>query len=204
MRKIIQKHIKENIKEYIIFALIFIIGLFVGTMVLNNSDEAQKLEISDYLTNFTTQLKEQNSINYSKMIFELITKNIKLLMFMTFLSVSIIGIPALYFNVGYKGFNIGYTIAALSATFGFSKGLIFSLSLLLLSKMIEIPTIFFLSISGIKMYKNIIKDRSRENIKYAVTRYVINIVIAFILLVFSALIETYLSSNLSLIIIKYL
>ena len=138
------------------------------------------------------------------MIFELITKNIKLLMFMTFLSVSIIGIPALYFNVGYKGFNIGYTIAALSATFGFSKGLIFSLSLLLLSKMIEIPTIFFLSISGIKMYKNIIKDRSKENIKYAVTRYIINIVIAFILLVFSALIETYLSSNLSLIIIKYL
>ena len=204
MRKIIQRHIKENIKEYIIFALIFIIGLFVGTMVLNNSDDAQKLEISDYLTNFTTQLKEQNSINYSKMIFELITKNIKLLMFMTFLSVSIIGIPALYFNVGYKGFNIGYTIAALSATFGFSKGLIFSLSLLLLSKMIEIPTIFFLSISGIKMYKNIIKDRSKENIKYAVTRYVINIVIAFILLVFSALIETYLSSNLSLIIIKYL
>ncbi len=204
MRKIIQRHIKENIKEYIIFALIFIIGLFVGTMVLNNSDDAQKLEISDYLTNFTTQLKEQNSINYSKMIFELITKNIKLLMFMTFLSVSIIGIPALYFNVGYKGFNIGYTIAALSATFGFSKGLIFSLSLLLLSKMIEIPTIFFLSISGIKMYKNIIKDRSKENIKYAVTRYIINIVIAFILLVFSALIETYLSSNLSLIIIKYL
>ena len=95
MRKIIQRHIKENIKEYIIFALIFIIGLFVGTMVLNNSDDAQKLEISDYLTNFTTQLKEQNSINYSKMIFELITKNIKLLMFMTFLSVSIIGIPAL-------------------------------------------------------------------------------------------------------------
>ena len=204
MRKIIQRHIKENIKEYIIFALIFIIGLFVGTMVLNNSNEAQRLEISNYLTNFTTQLKEQNSINYSKMIFELITKNIKLLMFMTFLSVSIIGIPALYFNVGYKGFNIGYTIAALSATFGFSKGLIFSLSLLLLSKMIEIPTIFFLSISGIKMYKNIIKDRSKENIKYAVTRYVINIVIAFILLVFSALIETYLSSNLSLIIIKYL
>ena len=194
MIKMIQKHIKENIKEYIIF----------GTMVLNNSDEAQKLEISEYLTDFSTQLKEQNNINYSKMILELITKNIKLLFLMIFLSVSIIGIPVLYFNVGYKGFNIGYTISALNATFGFSKGLIFSLSLLLLSKMIEIPAIFFLSISSVKMYKNIIKDRSRENIKYAVTRYIIQIIIALILLIISAFVETYISSNLFLIILKYL
>ena len=202
MRKTIERHIKENIKEYIIFALIFIIGLFVGTMVLNNSSDAQKLEISEYLTNFSTQLKEQNNINYSKMVFELILKNIKLIVLMTFLSVSIIGIPALYFNVGYKGFNIGYTIAALNATFGFTKGLIFSLSLLLLSKMIEIPTIFFLSISGIKMYKTIIKDRSKENIKYAVTRFIINLIVAFVLLLISALVETYISSNLFLLIVK--
>ena len=195
MRKIIQKHIKENIKEYIIFALIFIIGLFIGTMVLNNSDNAQKAEISDYLTNFSSNLKEQNNINYTKMFFGLIAKDIKLL-------ISIIGIPALYFNVGYKGFNIGYTISALNATFGFTKGLTYSLSLLFLSKMIEIPTIFFLSISGIKMYKTIIKDRSRENIKYAIMRFIINLVIALALLVISALIETYLSSNLFLIIVK--
>ena len=203
MRKVIQKHIRENIKEYFIFALIFIIGLFIGTMLLNNSNENQKIQISDYLNNFIAQVKQQNNIDYSSMIFELIKDNIKLTLLITFLGISIIGIPALYFIVVYKGFSVGYTISAITATFGLGKGIVFSLSLMLLSKLIEIPTIFFLLISAIKMYKTIIQDRSKENIKYAVSKYIICLLIAFTLLTLSALIETYLSSNLFLIIIKY-
>ncbi len=204
MRKAIEKHIKENIKEYIIFALIFIIGLFIGTMVLNNSNEAQRTEIAEYYNNFSNSLKDGNSINYSGMVFELIKKDIKLVFLMMFLSVSIIGIPALYFIVGYKGFGIGYTISSVTATFGLGKGILFSSSLMLLSKLIEIPTIFFLAISGIKMYKTIIQDRSKENIKISIRRYIVELAIALILLVIASFIETYISSNLFLIFVKYL
>lgn len=203
MRKAIQKHIKENIKEYIIFALILIIGLFIGTMVLNNSNESQMTEVSEYLNGFNNTLKENNKIDYFKMFLSIIKKDIKLATLMTFLSVSIIGIPALYFIIGYKGFNIGYTISAINAVFGLGKGILFSTSLMMLSKIVEIPALFFLAISGIKMYKSVIKDHSKENIRNAVTRYLINLIIAIILLIISALIETYLSTNLFLIIVKY-
>ena len=203
MRKAIEKHIKENIKEYFILALIFIIGLFIGTMVLNNSNENQSTQIAEYLNNFNQNLQQGRSINYLSMLFEILKKDIKLVLLMTFLSVSVIGIPALYFIVGYKGFNIGYTIAAITATFGFGKGLLFSTSLMLLNKIIEIPAILFLAISGIKMYKTIIKNRSKENIKGAITRFAINILISLILFGISALAETYLSSNLFLIFVKY-
>ena len=203
MRKVIEKHIKENFKEYLILALILIIGIFIGTMVLNNSNTAQNTEITEYLTNFNTKLKSGNKINYLEVLFETLKKDIRLTALMTFLSVSIIGIPALYFIVGYKGFKIGYTISAIIATFGFGKGLLFSTSLMLLNKAIEIPAILFLTISGIKMYKAIIKDRSKENIKISITKYAISILISLILFLIAALIETYISSNLFLIFVKY-
>ncbi len=53
------------------------------------------------------------------------------------------------------------------------------------------------------MYKTIIKDRSKENIKYAITKYAINMLISTIMLVVAAFIETYLSTNLYLSIAKY-
>ena len=203
MRKAIEKHIKENIKEYFILALIFIIGLFIGTMVLNNSNETQSTQIAEYLNNFNEKLKQGTTINYLSMLFEILKKDIKLVLLMAFLSVSVIGIPALYFIVGYKGFNIGYTISAITATFGFGKGLLFSTSLMLLNKIVEIPAILFLAISGIKMYKTIIKDRSKENIRVAITKFAMNILISLIIFSISALVETYLSSNLFLIFVKY-
>lgn len=204
MRKKIENHIKENIKEYIIFALILIIGLFIGTMVLNNSNELQRQEISEYLNDFNTQVKEGSRVNYSSMLFEIIKNDIKLIFLITFFSVSIVGVPALYIIIGYKGFSLGYTISAITATFGIGKGILFSISLMLFSKIVEIPAIFYLALSGIKMFKTIIKDRSKDNIKYAVTRYMGNLIIAIILFLLSAFLETYLSTNLFINISKYL
>ena len=203
MRKAIEKHIKENIKEYFIFALILIIGLFIGTLILNNSGTAQREEISNFLNGFNTQIKDGSRVEYTSMLFEILKKDILQVALITFLSVSIIGVPAIYLIIGYKGFSLGYTISAISVTFGAGKGLLFCLSLMFLSKIIEIPAIFFISISGIKMYKTIIKDKSRENIKYAVRKYISNLLIALIMFVISALVETYISSNLFLSIIKY-
>ena len=204
MRKKIENHIKENIKEYLIFALILIIGIFIGTMVLNNSNEMQRQEISGYLNDFTSQIKEGSRVSYSNMLFEIIKNDVKLVFLITFLSVSIVGVPALYIIIGYKGFSLGYTIAAISATFGTGKGLLFSISLMLFNKIIEIPAIFYLALNGIKMFKAIIKDRSKENIKYAVVKYAGNLIIAIIMLLISAFLETYLSTNLFINILKYL
>ncbi len=204
MRKKLEKHIKENIREYLIFAIILIIGIFLGTAFLNNSNETQVNEISEYINNFTSQIKDGKAIDYSKLIFEILIKDAKLILLIAFLSVSIIGVPALYLIIGYKGFCIGYTISAISTTLGIGKGLLFSISLSFFNKIIEIPTIFYLILSGIKMYKTIIKDRSKENIKYAITRYFLSILISIALLFISAFIETYLSSNLFLTIIKFI
>lgn len=204
MIKIVENHIKENIKEYTILLLIFIIGLIIGTITLNNSGETQSSEISEYLNSFTAKVQEGSKIDYSYMIVSIMKKNISIVVIMTLLGVSIIGMPALYLFIGYKGFCVGYTISSAIAVLGTFKGLLLTLSLMFLSKIIELPALFLIAVSSLKMLKSIIKDKRKENIKYEGIRFIMQILISLILLTFSALIETYLSSNLFINIAKFL
>lgn len=204
MIKIIEKHIKENIKEYIILLLVFIIGLFIGCMILNNSNDVEKCEISEYINNFTSKVQEGSKPDYGEMFLKIIKKNLILVIVMSFLGVSIIGIPGLYMIIAYKGFSFGYTISAVLAVLGTYKGMLFASTLMLFSKIIELPAILLLAISGIRMLKAIIKDKRIENVRYEGIKFAIRIFTSLVLLTVSSLIETYLSSNLFISIAKYL
>lgn len=200
----IKTHIVNNIKEYTILILIFIIGLTVGSLVLNNSEDSQREEISAYFTDFTESVKSGKKVDYHKMISSIMKKNIILIVIMTFLGVSIIGSPGLYIIILHKGFSIGYTISGAIAVMGTTKGLTLTLASMFLSKMIELPAIFFLAVSGINSFKSIMQDRRKENIKDKIIKFAIEILIVIALLTVSALLETYLSSNLLISIAKYL
>ena len=52
LKEIIKKHILNNKKEYIIVTLLFIIGIFLGVLFVNNINESQETEVTDYLNNF--------------------------------------------------------------------------------------------------------------------------------------------------------
>ena len=45
----IMEFIKNNIKEYLVIIIIFIIGVFLGVLFINNSEESQISEIKSYL-----------------------------------------------------------------------------------------------------------------------------------------------------------
>ena len=121
---------------------------------------------------------------------------------MAFLSISIIGILGTYIFIGYKGFCIGYSISAVIMTLGIGKGMLFTLSIMLVSKIIEIPALLMLAVAGMKMYKSIVHDR--ENFKQEIVKYLIYVGVAIFLLAISVLLETYLSSNLYISISKYI
>ena len=62
-KELILNNIIINKRKYILLLLIFIIGIVLGVFFINNSDDTQKKEINDYITNFITTLKENNSID---------------------------------------------------------------------------------------------------------------------------------------------
>lgn len=72
----IYQHIKNNNKEYIIVALIFIIGIFLGVMFINNTQENQMEEITTYLNNFIEKLKNIENLENVKMLRQSILENI--------------------------------------------------------------------------------------------------------------------------------
>lgn len=82
--------------------------------------------------------------------------------------------------------------------------MIFIITSLLFQNILFIPCIIVLAVSGMKLYKSIIKDKRRENIKIEITRHTIFCGIILLMLEVSAFIEVYISTNLLQICAKYL
>ena len=51
--EVILKNLQENKKIYILLLIFLLIGIVLGVFFINNSDEAQKNEVSEYINNFT-------------------------------------------------------------------------------------------------------------------------------------------------------
>ena len=90
-KNVIMQHINLNLKDYLILSIIFVIGVMFGVVVINNSNEQSKNEISGYINSFIETIKEEK--------YE-------------------VGIPLIYIITSYKGFCIGYTISAIIASLG--------------------------------------------------------------------------------------
>ena len=55
--EVILKNLKK-IKKIYILLIFLLIGIVLGVFFINNSDEAQKNEVSEYINNFVTTLKK--------------------------------------------------------------------------------------------------------------------------------------------------
>lgn len=123
-----------------------------------------------------------------------IKQNIFIVLLIWFLGCTIIGGVFIYVAILYKGFSIGYTIAAIIAVLGVKCGSIFSISSLLLQNIIFLPAIFLIAENGIKLYKGIYTKCI--NLKEEVIRHTVIMLITIMLSILSSIIEVYFSTNL--------
>ena len=193
----------ENIKAYTFIAIIFIIGIILAIVFINNLDESQRNEISTYITTFTNSLKDGYTIDKGALLTSSIWKNVILCIIMWFTGSTVIGIPLVLGIVAYRGFCLGYTIISLTFTYGTWNGTIFFLTSMLLQNLILIPCILSLAVSGLKLYKSIVKDRRRENVKIEILRHTVFSIIMMIILVIASIIEIFMSTNILKMVIKY-
>ena len=201
--EIIKEHVANNKKEYILVALLFVTGIFLGVLFVNNVKEAQREEITTYFNNFIEKMKNVESLNLIELLKTSLGQNIVLAIVLWFFGTTVIGIPAVFGIIVYRGFCLGYTIAVCITIMGLPKGLWFVLILLLLQNILFIPAILALAVSGFKLYKSIIKDRNRENIKIEIVRHTVFSFIMLLVLVISSVIEIFLSTNIVKELAKY-
>ena len=133
-------------------------------------------------------IKENKSINSVNLLKKTLVNNITLVILLWFVSSTIIGTPIVYAIILFRGFCLGYTISSIIATVGTIKGVFFSIFGILLQNILFIPGIFILAVSGIKLYKSIMKDRRKENIKLEIIKFTLIALFISLVLIISAII----------------
>ena len=201
--KIIKEHVINNKKEYAIVFLIFVVGIFRGVFFINNIQEEPKTEIINYLNQFVEKFKGLEKINSIELLKNSIMQNVILAITIWFFGTTVIGIPIVFGIIIYRGFCLGYTISLCITIMGLGKGISFVLVTLLLQNILLIPAILALAVSGIKLYKSIVKDKRKENIKLEILRHTVFSIIMLIVLLIASVVEIFMSTNLLKLVIKY-
>lgn len=197
--EVVYKHVKVNAKDYLILSIIFIIGVMIGVVIINNSDENSKTELNGYINSFVNTIKNEGlEIDRVQLTKETILKNLKLLILIWIAGTTIIGIPIIYLITIYKGVSIGYTVSAIMLTLGNWKGFLFSISALFLQNIIIIPIILMLNVSSLKLYRVLIKKDRTVSIKHELIRHTALCVVLIIPIILAAIISGFVSSNLIL------
>ncbi|MCI9246764.1 MAG: stage II sporulation protein M [Clostridia bacterium] len=200
---VLVQHIKDNLKSYLLVAMILLIGIVLGVLFVNNLQEQQSQEVQSYVDEFVISLQNGTSIDTGKLLRNSIKNNLILVLVMWFAGSTVIGIPIVLGVIWYRGFCLGYTISALIAILGVGKGSLFFATAILLQNLIIIPCMLALAVSGIRLYKSIVKDKRKENIKGKIMKHTMFSVMMLIFLMIASFLETYLSSNLFMLCIQF-
>lgn len=203
IKTLVQTYLLENSKKYILVILVFLIGIFAGVIIVNNSSEETNIKIINYINEFIERFKLIEKIDSKELIMTSIKNNIMLACVLWFAGTTVIGILAVFFIIFLRGLALGYTISAFSYVLGTIKGIFFSILALFLQNILFIPAILTIGVSSIKLYKSILKDRRKENIKLEIVKHTIISAIMLAILVVSSFIENGVSFIILQKMIKY-
>lgn len=199
---ILYNHIVNNKRGYLIVTILFFIGLIIGVFFINNAKTTQIDEINNYLNEIVNNVKIYENIDYGNLLKQSLTSNFIIIILLWFGASTIIGIPVVYGTIIVKGFSMGYTISSIINFFGIGKGITISLSIMLLHNIIFIPAMLATSVSGVKLYQSIMKNKDRENIKIEIIRHTIFCALMLLLMFIASLIEVYGSTNIYIFLLK--
>ena len=197
----IKEYIVNHAKAYFIVVIIFTVGLFLGVLFVNKTEN--KSEIEKYINSYIDETKQIQNANYFDELQKDIRSKITLTFFLWFAGTTIIGIPIVLGIILFRGFCLGYTIASCIFALGKVKGLIFVIITVFLQNAIFIPALMILGVSSIKLYTSIIKDRRKENIKVSILKHSIVSIMVMIVLIVSAIVKIEISYRMIVNLIKY-
>ena len=203
IKNLVKEHILKNKRQYAITFAILFIGIAIGVAYVNNFNNEKTQNTSEYIIEFVEKYKLIEKVNSGELFKISMVQNCVLGILIWFFGTTIIGLPVVFGLILYKGFSLGYTIAAITISLGTTKSICFVILSLLFQNIVLIPGIIAIAVSCIRLYSSIIKDRRTKNIKLEVIRHTIFSLAMFTLLILAAFLESFISSNILKMFIKY-
>lgn len=190
MKQLIEK-IKTR-KLLSIMTLIAIISTILGILIISILSQENKDLITTTVANFFNAIKK-NQINYNDILFKSMSNNLILDIIVWLLGISIIGIPIILVILSFKSLIFSFTFTSILYTYRF-KGIIYAI-IYIIPHALNLFIIFVLayySLSFSYTLFNYLFRKKECNRKILVKRYLKLLVLSIVLLIITALLETYL------------
>ncbi|OOM69584.1 stage II sporulation protein M [Clostridium sp. BL-8] len=185
-------------KTYFFIVLImFCLGISFGLYTVKCMGASDKKDLANYFFSFTNSIGSQ-PINYGNLFYEVMKKNILIIVPIFILGLTFFGAPIILILDLLKGFTLGYTFSFIITTFD-GKGIGLALASVIPQNLIYIPCFIALSVISLSISTEKFKGKffKRMNNKDPFLDGVLNkLIVVGVLFIIGMLIETYISPSL--------
>ena len=185
MKKYLKEYIYENLKSIIIILSFIIIGLVVGIISFNISNQEIKTEIILSVKN-TLDIAKNENFEGINILFNSIGINIFVISIIYFSAVTLI--PKLFINLVsfFKGISLGLYIPILFNIFGIGNGILSLILLIILPNIIYITAYIYMCNNSILFHNKVVEQGIKLSI---ICVEIFKIVITLALFIASVILE---------------
>ena len=179
--------------SFVFVSLVFVIGIIFGSVMVNRLPEQHSEPLVQELNFYFEVLDETPAVNRTVILKEAFNTNAKFILIAFLSGVTVIGIPVIVVMLFMRGLILGFTIGFIFSHSSF-RGLFFALTAVVPHNLFIIPALLLASVASISfswvILLKVVKNRN-FNIKQHLINYCALILLALLLMGFSALIEAY-------------
>ncbi|MDI9413833.1 MAG: stage II sporulation protein M [Bacillota bacterium] len=188
----------KHLPLYLALILLFVVGLGFGAVTTEKLSPLQKEDLINYITNVYSSIiaEEQPILQKVEIFYQSVMDNvIKTTGFIFLLGLTVVGAPLILAIVFVRGFVLGFTVGFLVRE-TMVKGLVFSSVSILPHNILAVPAIILAAGAALSFSATAFKTLmgvSKDSVYGQFISTTFLSVCSGILLVFSALVETYLT-----------
>lgn len=181
----IRRYIHEHLTYYMFVSILFLMGVVFGSMLVNSLTLEQKQDLGYYLDQFFRQL---GALESGVTLWESISVNMKWLLLIWMLGISVIGLPVILILDFLKGVLLGFSIGYLAGQLSW-KGMLFALVSIAPQNVLIVPALLIASVAAISFSLFVLRNRflqQRGNLQAQFSRYsVISLIMGLVLIAVS-------------------
>jgi stage II sporulation protein M len=158
---------------------------------------SDKKDLANYFSSFTNSIGSQ-PINYGNLLYEVIKKNVLIIVPIFILGLTFFGAPIILILDLLKGFTLGYTFSFMITTFD-GKGIGLALASVIPQNLIYIPCFIALSVISLSMSTERFKGKFFKHMKNKdpfLDGVLNKLIVILVMFAIGILIETYISPSL--------